>query len=308
MTRSLALLPNRAAGGGRAERTTPEVVAELNRLGVPHRTLHVSSLAEARTAAAHAGAAGETVVAIGGDGLVGPVAGALRGAPGALAIVPAGRGNDLARVLGIPRETVAATRLAVEGTERLLDVGEVNGSPFMGIASLGFDSDANRLANEARLVRGKLVYLYAALRALAAWRPATFEVTVDGLRHPLTGFSVVVANSKAYGGGMMIVPHARLDDGRLDVLMIAEKSKLAFLRDVPKVFRGTHVDDPAALFLRGERVEVTADRPFTVYADGDPIGELPASITVSRRAVRVMAPAATGGALEQEYGPGVAAA
>ena len=174
----------------------------------------------------------------------------------------------------------------------MLDVGEVNGAAFVGIASLGFDSDANRIANESRLVRGKLVYLYAALRALAAWRPARFEVTVDGERHAVVGYSVAVANSKAYGGGMFVVPHAELDDGRLDVLMAGQKPKLRFLGDLPKVFRGTHVDDPAARFLRGEVVEVAADRPFTVYADGDPIAELPARITVARRALRVVTPVA----------------
>lgn len=308
MTRRLALVPNPAAGGGKSQAVLPAVAAELDRLGAVHRTVRTASVEEARQEARSAGAAGETVVAIGGDGLVGPLAGALRGSAGALAVVPAGRGNDFARVLGIPREPAAAARLAVNGTERALDVGEANGAPFLGIASLGFDSDANRIANEARLVRGKLVYLYAALRALAAWRPARFEVTVDGEPHTITGYSVVVANSKAYGGGMMIVPHARLDDGRLDVLLAGDKPKLAFLRGLPKVFRGTHVDDPDALFLSGCRVEVAADRPFTVYADGDPIAELPALITVERRAVTVMAPERTGGALDQEHAPDVASA
>jgi YegS/Rv2252/BmrU family lipid kinase len=234
-------------------------------------------------------------VAIGCDGLVGSVAGAMRGAPGALAIVPAGRGNDLARVLGIPREPRAAARLAVEGEQRLLDVAEANGKPFVGIASLGFDSEANRIANESRLSLGSLVYLYAALRALAGWRDARFEVTVDGERHSVTGYSVAVANSKAYGGGMLLAPHAKLDDGRLDVMMVSSKSKLSFLRGVVDSFKGRHVDDPAVRFLRGAEVAVDADRPFTVYADGDPIAELPVRIEIVA-VVRVLVPprAATG--------------
>lgn len=292
MTRRLALLPNPAAGGGRSARIVPVVADALAELGLEHRLIRAGSLERARSEAGAAAAAGETVVAIGGDGLVGPVAGAVRDTRGTLMIVPAGRGNDFARVLGIPREPVAAARLAVDGIERLLDVGDVNGSPFVGIASLGFDSDANRIANESRVVRGNLVYLYAALRALAAWRPARFEVTVDGERDVVVGYSVVVGNSKAYGGGMFVVPHAELDDGRLDVLIAGMKPKLRFLRDLPRVFRGTHVHDPAARFLRGEVVEVSADRPFTVYADGDPIAELPARITVAHRALRVITPAA----------------
>jgi diacylglycerol kinase family enzyme len=195
-------------------------------------------------------------------------------------------------VLGIPTDPREAARLVLQGEERLLDVAEVDGKPFVGIASLGFDSDANRIANEARLVKGNLVYLYAALRALAAWKHATFEVVVDGERHTRTGWSVAVANNKAYGGGMMLVPHAELDDGELDVMLTGPHSKLKFLRDMPKVFKGTHVDDPEVTFLRGKRVEVSADRPFTVYADGDPIGDLPVTVTVDPRCLRVIAPPA----------------
>lgn len=290
MSRRLALLPNPAAGGGRSRRVVPEVIAELDARRLEHRLIEADSLKAARAEAGRAAAGGETVVAIGGDGLIGPLAGAMRHSPGALVIVPAGRGNDFARVLHIPREPRAAARVAADGVERLLDVGEVNGSAFVGIASLGFDSEANRIANQSKLVRGKAVYLYAALRALAGWRHARFEVTVDGERHVASGYTVAVANSKAYGGGMFVVPHAQLDDGRLDVLIVGEKSKLGFLRDVPRVFKGTHVGDPAAQFLRGERIEVSADRAFTVYADGDPIAELPARVTVDRRSLRVIVP------------------
>lgn len=290
MPRRFALFVNPAAAGGRALKALRTARGELERLGAEHRAIETAGLEHARDEAAAATAAGETVVAVGGDGLVGQLAGALRGAGSALGIVPAGRGNDFARVLGIPTEPGAAARLCVEGEERLLDVAEVDGAPFIGIASVGFDSDANRIANEARLVRGNLVYLYAALRALAGWRHATFEVTVDGERHQVTGYSVAVANSKAYGGGMLLVPHAELDDGLLDVLMVGEGSKLKFLRDLPRVFKGTHVNDPAVRFLKGERVEVRADRPFVVYADGDPIGELPVTVRVAERCLRVIVP------------------
>ena len=94
--------------------------------------------------------------------------------------MPGGRGNDLARVLGIPDEPAAAIDVLAAGTTREIDVGEANGRRFLGIASVGFDSDANRIANETRVVRGNLVYAYAALRALAAWKPARF--TVSGRR------------------------------------------------------------------------------------------------------------------------------
>jgi YegS/Rv2252/BmrU family lipid kinase len=290
VSRRFALLVNPASGGGRSLRALPAVIAELDRLGAPHRTVTTRSIEHAAEEAARAGEAGETVVAVGGDGLLRPVATALRGTGSAVALVPCGRGNDLARVLGVPRDPGEAARLAVEGGERSLDVASVDGTPYLGIASFGFDSDANRIANEARLVKGDAVYLYAALRALAAWKPADFEVTVDGTRHAVTGYSVAVGNSRSYGGGMLLLPHAELDDGKLDVLLSKEASKLAFLRTLPKVFKGTHLDSPHVQVLRGEVIEVNSDRPFVIYADGDPIGATPATMRVDPGALRVIGP------------------
>ena len=288
--RRLALFANPASAGGRALATLPAVEGELTHLGVQHRVVDTRSVDHARDEARSAAENGETVVAVGGDGLVGCLAGALRGGIGELAIVPSGRGNDFARVLKIPAEPREAARVAVDGKARTLDVGLANGRPFVGIASLGFDSDANRIANETRLVKGNLVYLYAALRALAGWKHARFRVTVDGKEHEVVGYSVAVGNSKAYGGGMFVFPHAKLDDGLLDVLAVEQHGKLRWLASVPGVFRGAHADSPYAHYDTGEVVQVVADRPFTVYADGDPIAELPLEVTIDKASLRVIVP------------------
>jgi YegS/Rv2252/BmrU family lipid kinase len=290
VTRTFALLVNPASGGGRSLGALPQVIAELDRLGATHRTVTTRSIEHAAEEAQKARDNGETVAAVGGDGLLRPVAGALKGTGSAVALIPCGRGNDLARVLGIPRDPAEAARLAVEGSERKLDVASVDGTPYLGIASFGFDSDANRIANEAKLIKGDAVYLYAALRALAAWKPAAFEVTVDGTKHAATGYSVAVGNSRSYGGGMLLLPHAELDDGKLDVLLSKDASKLAFLRELPKVFKGTHLDSPHVTVLRGEVIEVSSDRPFVIYADGDPIGATPATMRVEPGALRVIGP------------------
>ena len=290
MSRRFALLVNPASGGGRALKALPEVIAELDRLGAAHRTVTTRSMEHAAEEATRSAEAGETVAAVGGDGLLRPIAGALKGTPAAVALIPAGRGNDLARVLGVPRRPAEAARMAVEGGERLLDVASVDGTPYLGIASFGFDSDANRIANDAKLVKGNAVYLYAALRALAAWRPARFEVTVDGSRHTATGYSVAVGNSRAYGGGMLLLPHAELDDGKLDVLITTDAPKRTALRGLAKVFKGTHLELPNVRVLKGEVIEVSSDRPFVVYADGDPIGATPAIMRVERRVLRVIGP------------------
>jgi YegS/Rv2252/BmrU family lipid kinase len=282
---------NPVAGGGRGRKRLPLAVAELKRLGAEHRVVETRDIEHARDEARAAVAAHETVIAIGGDGLLRPIAAELRGSESALAIVPGGRGNDLARVLGIPTDTTTATQIAVEGREWAMDMALVDGEPYLGIASFGFDSDANRIANEARLVKGNAVYLYAALRALIAWKPARFTVTVDGQRHEVTGFSAGVANSRAYGGGMLVAPQAELDDGLIDVMALGDVSKLYFLlRLMPKIFKGAHLSDPGFHYWRGTSIEVAADRDFTIYADGDPIGQAPARVEVEPRCLRVIVP------------------
>ncbi len=290
--RRLALIVNPSAGGGRAGQALPDVQDALRKLGLDHRVETTRSLEHAGELAREAAARDEIAVAFGGDGLLGAVAGALMHSSGVVGILPGGRGNDFARVVGIPLEPVAACPVLATGVVRALDLGEANGRTFVGIASCGFDSEANRIANQTRVVRGNLVYAYSAIRALASWKPATFELTLDGDRtHEVTGYSVGAANSKAYGGGMYAAPAAELDDGLLDVVMLAQMRKRRFLFSLmPKVFKGTHVDEPEVTVLQAAELTISADRPFTVYADGDPIAELPATIRALRGAVQVVVP------------------
>ncbi|MBA2764939.1 MAG: diacylglycerol kinase family lipid kinase [Thermoleophilaceae bacterium] len=294
MTRRFLALVNPKAAGGRSRETARTAVETLTGAGATVRVVETTSLdhaaAEARAAAG--GGGGEVCLAIGGDGLVGHLAGVLRGGTGELAIIPGGRGNDFARVVGIPFDPRRAALVAADGEVREVDVALANGRPFVGIVSLGFDSECNRIANEVRLIRGNLVYVYAALRALAGWRHARFDVTVDGAAESIEGFSVAVANSKAFGGGMYLAPHAELDDGRLEVVMISSQSKWAYLRGLPKVFKGSHIDEPAVHLRAGAVIDIDADRPFTAYADGDPIASTPLTITVEPRSLRLIAPAA----------------
>lgn len=284
------IIVNPSAGGGRAQKVLPELESALRARGLDYRLVLTTSLDHGREEALAAAATGEVPVVMSGDGLVGQIGGALAGSEVPLGLIPGGRGNDLARVLGIPTEIRGAVDVLAAGPTRTIDVGEVNDRRFLGIASCGFDSDANRIANQARFVKGNLVYLYAALRALAAWKPARFELLLDGEARSFTGYSVAVANSKAFGGGMFIAPDAELDDGRLDVVWIGQVAKLRFLANLPKVFKGRHVDNEEVTVLRAAEVVISADRPFAVYADGDHLADLPATIRLLPRALTVIAP------------------
>lgn len=290
--RRLALIVNPVAGGGRPARALPQVQAELRARGVEQRFEYTKSLAHARELAAEAAAAGEVAVAFGGDGLIGAVAGALQHTDGVVGILPGGRGNDLCRVLGIPAKPLAACAVLASGVERRLDLGEAGGRAFAGIASCGFDSVVNRIANETTVVRGSPVYGLALLRALPSWRAARFEVSLDGgAPRRYTGYSVATANSRQFGGGMRLAPDASLTDGLLDVVIIEDMPKRRFLRLAPTVFSGRHVRYPEVSVVRAREVRIEASEPFTLYADGEAIAELPVTVRAVPGAVRVIVPA-----------------
>ena len=289
--RRLALIVNPVAGGGRPARALPQVQARLRALGFEQRFDYTKSLGHARELALEAAANGEVAVAFGGDGLISAVAGALKHTDGVVGVLPGGRGNDLCRVLGIPVKPIAACGVLASGVERRLDLGEAGGRTFVGIASCGFDSEVNRIANETTRVRGSLVYAYALIRALPSWQAAEFQVTLNGgAVRTFSGYSVAAANSKAFGGGMLLAPDASLTDGLFDVVIIEDMSRLRFLRLAPTVFSGRHVRQPAVTVQRARELHIEASRPFTLYADGEAIAELPTTVQLLAGAVRMIVP------------------
>jgi YegS/Rv2252/BmrU family lipid kinase len=301
----ICLLVNPAAGGGRAGRRARTVIDALGRHELAVERVPAGDRDDVRALASAAARAGHTVVTLGGDGIAGAAADGLREVPGAvLGIIPAGRGNDLARVLRIPSDPVAACAVVANGTVRPMDLGEVDGRAFVGIASAGFDSDANRIANSAPAWLGSGVYAYGALRALLRWRPAMFQLELvgedaaaragsarAGERFEFSGYSVALANSRCFGGGMRLAPHALLDDCALDVISIKQMPRARYAWDLWKVFNGTHVRLASVRMDRVTEAVLSADRPFTMYADGDPIGELPVRVRVLPAAVGVLTPA-----------------
>jgi len=286
------VIVNPSAGRGRASKLIPATRAAFESNSLDHEVIVSRSAEHALAVAIDAANVGKTVVVMSGDGLIGQIGGVLAETGATMGVLAGGRGNDFARVMGIPESIEEGVALVASRTVRTIDVGEANGHRFLCIASCGFDSDANRIANETHFVSGGLVYAYAALRALIAWKPATFTVTVDGEVREFTGYSVAVGNGKAYGGGMLIAPEAEIDDGLLDVITSEKTGKLRFLANLPKVFKGAHVDEPEVSSTRGKEVLIEADRPFEVFADGDHQTDLPATLRVLPEALQVIAPPA----------------
>jgi YegS/Rv2252/BmrU family lipid kinase len=286
----LALLVNPASAHGRTLKRLPGLERELDARRISFRVERTRGLEDGVERALRAAEAGEIPVVISGDGLIGAIGGALAGSDTPLGIVPGGRGNDLARVLGIPGEPEAAAAMLAARETRRIDVGEVNDKRFLGIVSVGFDSVANERANDTRWLRGNLVYAYAGVRTLIGWKPARFTIAVGEERKRISGYSVSVANSRAFGGGMFIAPDADLSDGEFDVVTVGEVGKLRFLANLPKVFKGTHVEEDEVRVFRASRLELSASRPFPVYADGEHLTDLPATLRVLPRALSVIVP------------------
>jgi YegS/Rv2252/BmrU family lipid kinase len=286
----LTILVNPSSGGGKGIKLLPRIEAALDARRSVFRVQRTKSLEHGVEQALAAIEVGEIPVVLSGDGLIGAIGGAMAGSDTPLGIIPGGRGNDLARVLEIPEEPEEAVAVLAAGRTRTIDVGEVNGKRFLGIVSVGFDSEANRVANETSFLRGNLVYAFAAIRTLIGWKPARFTVRADAERYRFTGYSVSVANNKAFGGGMFIAPDAELDDGEFDIVVVGEVGKLRFVGNLPKVFKGTHVEADEVRVFRARHLELSASSPFPVYADGEHLADLPASLRVLPAALRVIAP------------------
>lgn len=290
----LALLVNPSSAHGGTLKLLPRLERALDERRIGFRVVRTRDLGHGVDAALEAAESGELPVVVSGDGLIGAVGGAMAGYETPLAIVPGGRGNDLARALGIPADPEGAVATIAAGEVRRIDVGEANGKRFLGVASIGFDSVANELANETRWLRGNLVYAYAGVRTLVGWKPARFSVRVGEESRRFSGYSVSVANSGAFGGGMRIAPGADLADGKFDVVVVGEVGRLRFLGNLPKVFKGTHVEEDEVRVFRAPRLELDASRPFPVYADGEHLTDLPVSLRLLPRALSVIAPPRAG--------------
>ncbi|MBN9110521.1 MAG: YegS/Rv2252/BmrU family lipid kinase [Pseudonocardia sp.] len=277
---------NPAAGRGAGARVAAALVTALPRGSV--EVVAGRDGVQARELAAEAAGRGRTVLAVGGDGHAGTVAGAVADAGGLLGIVPVGRGNDFARQLGLPTDVAGAAAVVEDGHERAVDVIEAAGRTVLGSVYAGVDSAASEIVATRPRVPGGTVYQYAAVRALLTSKPAAFRLELDGVEWAERGWSVVVANSGWYGAGMHIVPSAEVDDGLLDVLMIRDSSRWALLAALRQVYDGSHVGRGDVEIRRARTVTLTADRPLPVHADGEPLASGSATVTVRPSALRVL--------------------
>ncbi|MEP7034535.1 MAG: YegS/Rv2252/BmrU family lipid kinase [Actinomycetota bacterium] len=281
MTKRIGLVINPTSGKGQGAQIGAEVAGRLQAQGHEVIDLSGDTADASRELAGDAVTSGLDVLAVlGGDGMVNLGVNLCAGTATALAIVPAGTGNDIARALGLPlKDPLAAARVISSGTVRTIDAGrhtDADGSSrwFAGVLGAGFDSVVNERANTWAWPRGRMRYNLAIARELPVFKPIPYVIEVDGVRHRTRAMLVAVANGPSYGGGMMVCPDASFEDGMFDVLVVHEISIIEFLKVFPKVFSGTHIGHPAVEILRGKEVRLEA-ADIVSYADGERFATLP---------------------------------
>lgn len=286
--RAFAFLVNPASGGGAAPQVVVPLARALREAGAAVEVTYTTSVAETPALVADAVARDAVVVSVGGDGMLSSVAGSVAERGGVLAVVPAGRGNDFARMLAVPTATGAQARLLLDGEPRPIDLlratqpGPAGPASYVVAGSVyaGVDARAAAIVDRSHWLPSRLQYPVAAVRALATYRPAECTLEVDGVRTTHQAATVVIANSRFYGKGMAIAPGAAVDDGLLDVIVIEAASRAGLIRSLPKVYDGSHVALDEVTVLTGRRVSLSGRHrggaAVPVGADGEALGALPA--------------------------------
>ncbi|WP_409343154.1 diacylglycerol/lipid kinase family protein [Paenibacillus sp. MBLB4367] len=308
----IVFIVNPVSGNGRGKKVWKEIERVLRQRSIGHAVRFTTG---AGTAGALAGELLRTVrpaavIAVGGDGTVHEIVNGLWGAarsggadPAAAAdaawrfgYIPAGSGNDFARGHGLPQEPLAALELILAGTSVIpIDLLLMEGRVAANSIGTGLDGQVALETNEAgykkllnRLRLGKLAYVLALVRVLLTYRPCDMRLLVDGRTTEKSRvWLIAVCNIPHYGGGMMINPAAKPDDGLAEVCIVSGISRLKLLLLFPLVYSGKHVGHPAVTFLSGRAIEIESSRPHVAHMDGElarpermRIEVLPAQISV----------------------------
>jgi len=284
-TLHIHLVINDSAGGGSATDRIGGALAVLR--SKVSLELHRPSTGEAaRKLMSELAAAGaERIVIVGGDGTVHQAINALANTDCTLGLISAGTGNDTVTGLDLPGELFAACDAAL-GDAGPVDLIESGHGFAMTVAIVGFAVDVNERAESMRYPKGRAKYTLATMRELPGLTTHELTVSVDGVEHDVAPNLMAVANLPYFGGGMKVAPAARADDGELEVVIMGPAGRANFARLLPTVFSGRHVNNRRVTVLRGAEVAISGSEA-RLRADGEPWGQLPATLRARRGALQV---------------------
>jgi diacylglycerol kinase (ATP) len=296
------IIINPVASGGKVGTRWPELRQSLVKLGLQFDFELTSHRGHAIDIARKAVGDGfRDIICYGGDGTVNEVVNGLvvdGQVPSevVLSIIPGGTGADFVRIMGISRDPTKALEAAIGQRIRAVDVGAIScirdGSPivryFVNVAGLGFDGESSvRVNRMSKRINGTLPYLASLVLTLASYTNKDVELTFDGQRKSGRFNSVIICNGQYFGGGMWIGPQAAADDGIFDVVILGDVSRLEFLLNVPRVYRGTHLTHPKVESFQAREVRVEAAQRMFVQAEGELVGEAPATFGIMPGALRL---------------------
>ena len=299
------IIANPVSGRGRARQWAIRLADALRVRGDEAALSFTVGGASAETWAREAAAGGfDGVVACGGDGTVHQaVNGLMEGSSGRrtplLGLLPMGRCNDLVRSLGIPqRDPRRAIEVILAGSRRTVDLGRAGGRYFCIASSLGFDAEVSAYVDEGRhpgFLKGAAAYVYAALVKLVRYRDVTVSLKGDFGEYRGPVFLAATGNAPYYGGGMRILPQADVSDGWLDLCLVRPVRRLDVFMLLPLVFGGGHRGHSSVSMHRIRRLEIDASEPLWIWADGERLVRLPATIEVVPGCLSVLAPGVSEG-------------
>jgi diacylglycerol kinase (ATP) len=288
----LTLIVNPGANRFRSAHRIAEAETVLRRRDVRYQVIQSDAYEDIEVQARRARDEGSpVVVACGGDGTNRAVAAALAGTEARMGVLPCGRGNDLARALGIPVEPEAAIDTILNGGTRLIDLGYAGDICFTTVATLGIDSEVSeRVRRQRSGATSRLTYPLTLLKVLFQYQFPRVLLEGDFGRREGRIVAAAAANTAFYGGGMRIAPPADPTDGLFHVCFIRAFPRLKLLALFPTVYRGSHVERPEVEMLQTRALRVSSERPLPLYGDGEPLGTTPIEMEVRPQALRVCVP------------------
>jgi diacylglycerol kinase (ATP) len=296
------VIVNPAAGANSTRKKWPQLSRLLNHVGLSYDHDYTEGAGHAIELARTAASDGyRYLVAVGGDGTVNEVANGIlhSGDEGDidLGVVSTGTGSDFARSVGISRDYVSACS-SLTGSRRVrIDVGIVeyrkNGQAlqrfFVNAAGIGFDAAAVESTERMpKYFGGTIPYLAGLLRTLVGYRNKSVVLGIDERNEARRILSVVVSNGNYLGGGMHVAPDASMDDSLLDVVVIGDVGKFDLLKSLPMIYKGTHEEHPKVSIKKATRVDVESSERVLVHADGELLGEGPASFRLMPAALNIV--------------------
>ncbi len=296
MSNYWTIIANPVSGRGRARRISERVTDLLRERGVDADLMVSEAPGDCERIAREVLARGvRQVAACGGDGTVHEVVNGLANSDAVLGVVPCGRGNDLARALGLSRDVKDVVNTLVHGVDRAIDLGKAGDRFFATVATLGFDTAvAQRMRNQgmgfltrALEVGGTVSYGLTVLQTLFGYRSPFVRLRGDFGVFEGRVLLAATANAPFYGSGIKIAPDAIVDDGVLDVCIVADVSRWTVLRMFLSAYSGAHVGHSAVHIVQTRTLRIESDDPLWIFADGEPMCEIPAKIEVVPGALRV---------------------